>query len=247
MTEVQAAYIQSLNTRELLDLIRINGHRAPLDPTDTSMIRGYVSAMVEQDSIAIHPLTNPFTGRSRGFLEAELSDAQDRANAAKTAATRRKYDVKAKVLRIELDLVPSVRAERDAENAAFEEERAEQILRKMVSEADETRELLAQRISDGNVPALAAFSWLQGKVAKIQVGLLAQRALVVREHRHSEDDPVTYREAITAVIEEERENLERNYYRERSSSAFSNATEAEKAEAATTFIDAFRYSVNWRR
>ena len=240
MNEVVRTYINTLTAPQLVELIKAAGHTSPIDETDTSMLRGYVLAMVAQGSIEITEDVNPFTGRHVDVIRAEHDYAVARSADAKSKPTVKKYEELARQRRAEFMLVPSVAVAEQEERESYNEEHLGRALRDMVADAQATRDELAKRLSLGNSEALSAIEWLAGRAATIKVGLLAERALALHAERAEAGQPITFRAAAEHFADFERDALLRDAYRGASTSAFHNALEADYRKAARDFADYVR-------
>ena len=240
MNEVVRTYINTLTAPQLVELIKAAGHTSPLDETDTSMLRGYVLAMVAQGSIEIAEDVNPFTGRHMDVIRAEHDYAVARSADAKAKPTVKKYEELARQLHDELKLVPGAAIAAREEQESYDEERLERTLRNMVADAQARRDELVKRFSNNNADALNAIEWLAGEAAALKVGLLAERALALHAKQAEAGTPMTFRAAAEYVADLERDALLRDTYRGASTSAFHNALEADYRKAARDFADHVR-------
>lgn len=242
MTDTIRNYIKSLNADEIRFIIEDAGHTiGTWDPTDVTVLRGYLLCMVDQGSIELDENVNPFNGKTRARIEADQEGAVNKANTAKTKGTEKKWREIANNLRKELSRVPAVWAEEQAQS----NERAEVYLRSWlesrVEDADEVRQKLAEEFSSSLQNAMYALEWMGGKGKALEMGRLAATVFLVHEARAEKGEPISLREAAEVIIGETKKVLLDDRYRGGSSSAYSNALDAEKRAAASDFIDTLRW------
>lgn len=82
--------------------------------------------------------------------------------------------------------------------------------------------------------ALNTLEWMETHATNIALGALAETVAAYTDANRSE--PMNIVDAIEAVVTRERDSLMRNQYRGTSTSAWHNAAEGAKREAATRFV-----------